>query len=149
VLIVPATGRAARIVGAPLAVCVVGVEELLPQLAESRIERVDAGLKTVRITAFTKDDACRACPGCGQGTDRVHSRYVRHVADESVGGLPVAIDLSVWRLYCENPACPRTTFVEQLEGLTEHYQRRTPALRRTVCRSRTVGTSGTAWPGRR
>jgi hypothetical protein len=62
----------------------------------------------------------------------VHSRYVRHVADEAVGGRPVVIDLSVRRLYCENPACPKTTFVEQIAGLTERYQRRTPALRRVV-----------------
>ncbi|MFF8531899.1 hypothetical protein ACN6K9_004238 [Streptomyces sp. SAS_267] len=29
-------------------------------------------------------------------------------------------------------ACPRTTFVEQVDGLIERYQRRTPALRRIV-----------------
>ncbi len=62
----------------------------------------------------------------------MHSRYVRHVTDEAVGGRPVVIDLSVRRLYCENSACPRATFVEQVDGLTERYQRRTPALRRTV-----------------
>ncbi|WP_244302605.1 transposase [Streptomyces viridosporus] len=44
----------------------------------------------------------------------------------------MVIDLSVRRLYCENPACPRKTFVEQVDGLTERYQRRTPALRRIV-----------------
>ncbi|MFE6595478.1 transposase [Streptomyces sp. NPDC057781] len=42
------------------------------------------------------------------------------------------IDLSVRRLHCENPACPRAKFVEQVDGLTERYQRRTPALRRLV-----------------
>ncbi|MCZ9350974.1 hypothetical protein NGM36_14375 [Streptomyces mutabilis] len=62
-------------------------------------------------------------------SDWTHSRYVRHVADEAVGGRPVVIDLSVRRLYCGNPACPRATFVEQVDGLTERYQRRTPALR--------------------
>nr|WSW49878.1 ISL3 family transposase [Streptomyces sp. NBC_01001] len=61
-----------------------------------------------------------------------HSRYVRRVADEAVGGRPLVIDLSVRRLYCENPDCPRLTFVEQVGGLTERYQRRTPALRRVI-----------------
>ncbi|WP_420802731.1 transposase family protein [Streptomyces adustus] len=79
------------------------------------------------------------CPGCRQVSDRVHSRYVRHVADEAVGGRPVVIDLSVRRLYCEWPDCPKTTSVEQVEGLTERYQRRTPALRRVV---RAVGEFG-------
>jgi transposase len=42
------------------------------------------------------------------------------------------IDLSVRRLYCENPDCPKTTFAEQVDGLTARYQRRTPALQRVV-----------------
>jgi len=62
----------------------------------------------------------------------VHSRYVRHVADEAVGGRPVVIDLSVRRLYCANPDCPRATFAEQVDGLTRRYQRRTPPLQRVV-----------------
>ncbi|MGW6472893.1 ISL3 family transposase [Streptomyces nigra] len=39
---------------------------------------------------------------------------------------PVVIDLSVRRLYCENSDCPKTTFAEQVTGLTVRYQRRTP-----------------------
>jgi transposase len=42
------------------------------------------------------------------------------------------IDLSVRRLYCENSACDKTTFVEQVAGLTRRYQRRTPALQKVV-----------------
>lgn len=72
------------------------------------------------------------CSGCGQPPDWDHSRYVRHVADEAIGGRPVLIDVSVRRLYCENPGCAKTTFVEQVDGLTERYQRRTPALRRLI-----------------
>ncbi|MER6617566.1 transposase family protein [Streptomyces xantholiticus] len=112
--------------------CVVAVEELLPQLAGLRIERVEAGPEALRITAVTSDDIPRACPGCGQVSQWTHSRYVCHVADEAVGGRSLVIDLSVRRLYCENPACPKVTFVEQVDGLTERYQRRTPALRRVV-----------------
>jgi transposase len=62
----------------------------------------------------------------------VHSRYIRHVADEAVGGRPVVIDLSVRRLYCENPHCPKTTFVEPVGGLTARYQRPTPTLRQLL-----------------
>ena len=42
------------------------------------------------------------------------------------------IDLSVRRLYCENPSCPKLTFAEQVAGLTVRYQRRTPQLQRLV-----------------
>ncbi|GCD32298.1 transposase [Streptomyces chrestomyceticus JCM 4735] len=49
-----------------------------------------------------------------------------------MGGRPVRIDLSVRRLYCENPACPKRTFAEQVPGLTVRYQRRTPLLQQVV-----------------
>ena len=62
----------------------------------------------------------------------MHSRYVRHLADATVGGRPVRIDLSVRRLYCEEPACPKVTFAEQIAGLTVRYQRRTPLLQDLV-----------------
>ncbi|MFD9190195.1 hypothetical protein ACFWCA_18435 [Streptomyces phaeochromogenes] len=42
------------------------------------------------------------------------------------------IELSVRRLYCENAACGKVTFVEQVPGLTVRYQRRTPLLRHMV-----------------
>ncbi|MFI8101294.1 ISL3 family transposase [Streptomyces sp. NPDC086023] len=97
-----------------------------------QVERVEAGGDLLRITARTGDDAPVACPGCGQTADWVHSRYVRHVADETVGGRSVVIDLSVRRLYCENADCQKATFVEQVPGLTRRYQRRTPAAQTMV-----------------
>ena len=42
------------------------------------------------------------------------------------------IELSVRRLYCENTACEKVTFAEQVPGLTVRYQRRTPLLQRVV-----------------
>ncbi|WP_372411837.1 ISL3 family transposase [Streptomyces luteireticuli] len=105
---------------------------MLPQLAAVQVETVEAGGDLVRITARTRAGVPVACPGCGQASDWEHSRYVRHVADEAVGGRPVVIDLSVRRLYCENPDCSRKTFAEQVDGLTVRYQRRTSALQRVV-----------------
>lgn len=72
------------------------------------------------------------CTGCGELSKWVHSRYVRHLADATVGGRSVRIDLSVRRLYCENPACPKVTFAEQVPGLSVRYQRRTPLLQHLV-----------------
>jgi transposase len=81
----------------------VELEILLPQLAAVRIEGVQVGTELIRILARTRDGVSVACPGCGLSSDWLHSRYIRHVADEAVGGRPVVIDLSVRRLYCENP----------------------------------------------
>ncbi|MFE1290056.1 ISL3 family transposase [Streptomyces sp. NPDC058751] len=96
------------------------------------IEKVEPGESLVRITVRTAAGVAVLCPGCGQSSRWDHSRYVRQVADEAIGGRPVRISVSVRRLYCENAVCPRKTFVEQADGLTERYQRRTPALRRIV-----------------
>ncbi|WP_406190666.1 ISL3 family transposase [Streptomyces sp. NBC_01017] len=105
---------------------------MLPQLAVVQVERVEAGPVLIRVVARTRDDVSVSCSGCGWFSDWIHSRYVRYVADEAVGGRPVLIELSVRRLYCENPDCSKTTFVEQAEGLSVRYQRRTPALQRLL-----------------
>lgn len=39
------------------------------------------------------------------------------------------VDLEVRRFVCANTACPRRTFAEQVEGLTQRYQHRTVVLR--------------------
>ncbi|MFE4976012.1 transposase family protein [Kitasatospora sp. NPDC056651] len=84
------------------------------------------------VQARTRSWDPAACTGCGAVSEWIHSRYVRQLADATVGSRPVRIDLSVRRLYCENPACPKVTFAEQVSGLTVRYQRRTPLLQQLV-----------------
>ncbi|MGW2826098.1 ISL3 family transposase [Streptomyces sp. NPDC001443] len=86
----------------------------------------------MHVVARTRDDLVVDCPGCGTAARRVHSRYERHLADIGLAGRPVVIDLSVRRLVCDWPTCPRRTFVEQVEGLTIRYGRRTPPLHRLL-----------------
>lgn len=85
----------------------------------------------VRIAARTRESTV-ACPDCGRGSARVHSRYGRTLADVAVGGRPVLIGLSVRRLFCDSPGCGRRTFAEQVTGLTARYQRRSPLLQHLV-----------------
>jgi transposase len=66
--------------------CEVELEVLLPQLAGVRVEDVQAGAELIRITVRTRDRVAVACPECGWSSHWEHSRYVRHVADEAVGG---------------------------------------------------------------
>jgi len=69
-----------------------------------------------------------ACPSCDQVSQRVHSRYERRLADAPVGGRRVVIRLKVRRLFCDDPACSRRTFAEQVPGLTARYGRKTALL---------------------
>ena len=59
---------------------------------------------------------------------RVHSSYQRQLADTASGGQEVLIDLQARRFFCSNQACAKTTFAEQVPGLTTRYGRRTCSL---------------------
>ncbi|MGW1729067.1 ISL3 family transposase [Streptomyces sp. NPDC002306] len=102
-----------------------------PHLDAVRVERVWVKGGAVRIAACTRESTV-ACPDCGHGSARVHSRYCRTLADVAVGGRPILIGLSVRRLFCDSPGCRRRTFAEQVEGLTVRYRRRSPLLQHLV-----------------
>jgi transposase len=101
---------------------------MLPHLARARIDEVTAGRNLLLITARTCARVAVACPDCARLSQHEHSRYTRHLSHVALGGRAVRIDLSVRRLYCDNTGCPPVTFVEQVDGLTVGYQRRTPLL---------------------
>ena len=83
--------------------------------------------KSVHVLARTCASQA-ACTGCGVVSQRVHSSYRRQLADSASGGQEVLIDLQVRRFLCANPECARTTFAEQVPGLTTRYGRRTCTL---------------------
>lgn len=93
-----------------------------------RVERVQRGLGQVVIEARVRG-VTATCPRCGQGSGRVHGRYVRRLRDAAVGGVQVVISLKVRRFRCGNVACPVVTFAEQVAGLTRPHSRFTPLLR--------------------
>jgi transposase len=104
---------------------------LLPHLAGVAVEAAEVAGGRVRIWARARARQA-ACPHCGQLAARVHSVYVRRLADVPVGGQPVMIWLAVRRFFCGNPGCAAVTFAEQVQGLTAPRARKTPALTRTL-----------------
>jgi transposase len=76
--------------------------------------------------------ACRdlvaTCPECQQRSERVHSSYVRTVADVPCGGRHVMLSLMVRKFVCPTPACSRKIFTERLPELVESYARKTNRL---------------------
>nr|WP_232542906.1 ISL3 family transposase [Streptomyces sp. QHH-9511] len=60
---------------------------------------------------------------------RVHSSYLRFLADVPSAGRSVVLQLRVRRFRCGNTKCRRQTFVEQIPGLTRRYGQRTERLR--------------------
>ena len=74
----------------------------------------------------------RDADAVAQGSNRVHSRYVRTLADAVIGGRPGAIRFAARRFFCDNPDCTAVTFAEQVPDLTARYGRRTALLRAAV-----------------
>jgi transposase len=81
------------------------------------------------ITAVVETTAARAaCPLCGRWSSRVHSQYVRAVADIPWHGVPLRLRLHVRRFFCDEPTCPRAIFAERPPGLVAPHARRTERL---------------------
>jgi transposase len=107
--------------------CGIGVGLLVPHLAGVAVQEVRVEDGRVMIWARTAG-AGAACTGCGAWSGRVHSCYRRQLADLPAGGQPARIVLTARRFFCAAPGCGKTTFAEQVPGLTVRYGRRTPPL---------------------
>ncbi len=85
------------------------------------------GVGVVVLARMTAEGA--ACPGCGQRSARVHSRYERRLADAPIAGRAVQVRLRVRRFFCPNAECVARTFAEQPDGLAAPRARVTSLLR--------------------
>lgn len=99
----------------------------MPHLAGVVIEQITRVDGVIEIGARARGSTA-VCPGCGERSRRVHSRYERRLADAAVGGQPVRIRLRVRRFLCIRTDCVRMTFVEQVQDLTVRYGRHSQLL---------------------
>ncbi len=99
----------------PLAATEGAIQQLVPTGEAIIIE--------ARLTAPTA-----ICPCCGVAANRRQSQYQRTLADLPWQGVPVRVRLVVRRFWCDNPACPRTIFAEQVPALAARYARKTQRL---------------------
>jgi transposase len=81
-------------------------------------------VRTCRSTA--------ACPDCSHSSQRVHSRYVRTIADLPWQGVRVQFRLRTRRFFCDQPSCQRQTFSERLPDTAAPYARRTRRLKEAL-----------------
>lgn len=96
---------------------------LVPDITE--VELVALGRAAGAIEMRLK--TCRAsasCPTCGRLSGKVHSRYMRRLADLPWDGVPVMIHLQTRRFFCVEPGCGRKVFTEALPCTAARYSRR-------------------------
>jgi transposase len=84
------------------------------------------------------------CPYCRSVSRRVHSRYLRTLADLPSGAETLCLRVWVRRFFCGNPLCHRRTFAEPLLDFAVRSARRTERLRQAQTR---VGQAVGSRPG--
>lgn len=100
---------------------------LLPDPTQLRLLCLTA--TDTRITIDVRPQASEGrCPLCAHHSMRIHSHYVRTLADLPWSSVAVQVRLHARRFFCPNSACKRRIFTERLPGIVEPYARRTNRL---------------------
>src|SRR5829696_5576710 len=68
------------------------------------------------------------CPRCHRPSSRVHSYYIRTVADLPWHGVAVKLELRARRFRCQNSLCTKRVFCERLPRVVAHYGRKTTRM---------------------
>jgi transposase len=100
---------------------------ILPDPDRLHLTGLSADTQAITLTVCTTGQTA-ACPACGGGSARVHSRYTRTLADLPWQGVPVRVRLRVRRFFCDTLACARRIFTERLPDVVAPYARRTGRL---------------------
>jgi len=100
------------------------VVALPKQLAVMDIEMSDDVLTISAVS--TQASPC--CPLCGKPSARIHSHYLRQVADLPCSGRQVRLLVQVRKCFCETPDCLRKIFVERLTPFVNTFARVTQRL---------------------
>jgi len=107
---------------------------LLPDATELLLTGLefDIAKKTIVASACTTA-AEAACPLCQLASSRVHSHYIRTLADLPCSGQRVRWLVQVRRFRCLNAECQRKIFTERLPACAPAYSRRTSREAEMLC----------------
>jgi transposase len=100
---------------------------LLPDPTCLHLTHLEASPRMITIVVATIVSEAY-CPVCKCHSDKVHSRYVRNVADLPWMGWAVRLEVHTRRFFCLNLTCPRQIFTERLPNVVAPYARRTNRL---------------------
>lgn len=102
---------------------------LLPLAAELRFEALEMETTADVLTLVVASiQATSRCPSCHQPATRIHSRYMRTIADLPWSALAVRFRLQVRRFFCPTPGCSHRIFTERLPCLVAPWARRSARL---------------------
>src|SRR5690348_4585950 len=104
---------------------------LLPDPTCLHLKLLDASTTLIAVSVTTTSPEAE-CPLCHRRSTRLHSRYVRLVADLPWMGCAVRLQLHVRRFFCSTLECARQIFTERLPTVVAPYARRTTRLREVL-----------------
>ncbi|MFJ9901014.1 transposase family protein [Streptomyces sp. NPDC091280] len=103
------------------------IEDGLFSGIDVRVEDVSDSSGILMVGAVSTSRPGR-CPNCRKQARRVHSTYQRTLDERPLGSHGVIIRLRVRRYFCDRRSCSRTTFVEQVPGLSARCRRSSTGL---------------------
>ena len=83
---------------------------------------------TTLVVTLMRTVTTGCCPHCQQASTRIHSRYVRTIADLPWATYQVCFRLQVRRFVCSSGACPQRIFAERCGTMLPRSARRTTRL---------------------
>lgn len=93
-----------------------------------RLNCIRPSLTAIKLVVSTTASYAM-CPRCHSRSSRVHSRYIRHVADLPWQGVAVKLELHTRRFRCPNNLCTQRIFCERLPRVVAHCARKTARLK--------------------
>jgi transposase len=100
---------------------------LLPDPTCLHLLQLEAEGKVITATVTTTSKEAR-CPLCACSSDKVHSRYIRVLADLPWMSCAMRLVVHTRRFFCLNPDCQRKIFTERLPNVVNPYAHRTLRL---------------------
>ena len=102
---------------------------MLPETTTLRLTACHVDTTATQITLQVCSTQTRVpCPLCATPARRIHSRYLRTLADLPWAAYRVGLQLRVRKWFCHNRACRRRIFAERLPMVTVPWARRTLRL---------------------
>jgi transposase len=100
---------------------------LLPDPSLIKLERFVSSPDAIIVVIKTKQPQA-SCSLCQQPSPKIHSRYVRRLADLPWQGVAIRLELTVRRFFCIHEDCQRKIFAQQLPPIVKRYARKTARL---------------------
>jgi transposase len=95
-------------------------QDLVPKGLRSEHLSIDRERVVISVASSA---ASASCPLCGRRSGRVHSRYLRKIADLPWHGTPVVLRTRVRRFFCDEGSCERRIFCERLPEVAAHARK--------------------------